>query len=117
MAYENLIKLYVNHSLTIVQTTNSIKPINDNLNMSQKNNNKRINHYTDSKTNKSIKNPEDTKKWLSVQLTTFTVSYRLSKVWQHFTSRTNKIIRLFVYHLASVNNVFSRNYAMYMAHV
>ena len=85
--------------------------------MSPKDNYKRNNHYTDSKTNKSIKNPEDTKKWLPVQLTTFTVSYTLSKVWQNFTSRTNKIIRLFVYRLASVNIVFSRNYAMCMARV
>ena len=58
----------------MVQTANSIKPINDNLNMSPKDNYKRNNHYSDNKTNKSIKIPEDTKKWLPVQITTLNVS-------------------------------------------
>ena len=49
--------------------------------MSPKGNYKRNNHYTDSKTNKSIKNPEDIKKWLPVQLTALTVTYTSSNVW------------------------------------
>ena len=83
--------------------------------MSPNDNYKRNNQYTDCKTNKSIKSSEDTKKWFPVQLKTFTVSYTLLKVWQNFTNRTNKIICLFVYCLASASKVFSRNYAMYMA--
>ena len=116
-AHENLMKFYVDLKLTQVQTANSTKPINDNLNMSLNDNYKQNNHYTDCKTSKSIKSPEDTKKWLPVQLTTFTVSYTLSKVRQNFTSRTNKIICLFVYCFASANKVFSRNYAICMARV
>ena len=85
--------------------------------MSPKDNYKRNNRYTDSNTNKSIKNPEDTETWLPVQLTTFTETYTILKVWQNFTSRRYKIIRLFVYRLASVNIVFSRHYAMCMARV
>ena len=43
--------------------------------MSPKRNYKRNTYFTDSKTYKSFKNREETKKWLPVQLTTFTVSY------------------------------------------
>ena len=59
----------------------------------QKGNYKRYTNYNDSKTYKSIKNREETKNRFPVQLTTFTVSYTLSKVWHNFTSRTNKITR------------------------
>ena len=62
VAHENLITIYVDLSLTLVQTADSIKPINDNLNMSPKVNYKQNKHYTDSKTNKSIKIPKVTKK-------------------------------------------------------
>ena len=64
--------------------------------MSLKGNYKRNTYFTDSKTYKSIKNREHAKKYLPVQLTTFTVSYTSSKVWQDCTNWTKKIIRFFV---------------------
>ena len=93
------------------------KPINDNLDVSSKGNYKRNTYYNNSKTYKSIKNREDTKKRLPANLTTFTVSYTLSKVWQNCTSWTKKIVRFFVQILSSVNFLFRRKYAMCVARV
>ena len=88
-----LIKFYVELSLTPVQTTNCIKSLTDNLNISPEDICKWNKHYTNSKTNKSIKNAR-----IRLEL-------------------AHEIIRSFVYRVTGINNDFSRKYTMYMAFV
>ena len=76
--------------------------------MSLKGNYKRNTYFTDSKTYKFIKNREETKKWLPVHLTTFTVLYTYQKFDKTVQVEQKKSIVFFRLNSLNVTAVFSK---------